>query len=571
MSLTSSMQIARSALITSQLGIQVTSQNMANAATPGYTRQIAMLQALRGRQTDPYNIGQGVAVSEVRRQIDDALQRRLWNGNSDEFSSAQQFNVLSQLETILNEGTEFDMSTQLSSFFNSWTEATTLLDSQPNIINQGESLAAFIRNMQGDLVQQREQLEDQIDSQVLRADSILDEIASINGTIANNEIGDAEASSLRDRRDQIVTELAQLMDVTVVETNSGGYDLYSGSTPIVQGTTNRGLEISRVTEGDTLTVRVQVKADSTPLPIESGSIGGLLASRDGAIDATLEKLDTLAAQLIFEVNKLHSTGVNEDWLTSATGTLQIASGDQILALNDPNNASFADLPYGPTNGSFTISVQNDNGTSSQVQIDIDLDGLTNAGVEGFSDDTTAEDIRSQLDAISGISASFDPSGRLVIDADPGFSYSFSEDTSGVLATMGVNSFFEGTSASTIAVRDDVTVMLGRMEGDQFVANGTALAIGNLTDKAADGLGGLSVSKFWAQQAQDIAVKTSRARTEANATRLVRESLDGQRAAVSGVSIDEESINLMTYQRQYQAAAQVVTTTQQMFDTLLTLV
>ncbi|MGV6814409.1 MAG: flagellar hook-associated protein FlgK, partial [Phycisphaerales bacterium] len=328
MSLTSSMQIARSALITSQLGIQVTSQNMANAATPGYTRQIAMLQALRGRQTDPYNIGQGVAVSEVRRQIDDALQRRLWNGNSDEFSSAQQFNVLSQLETILNEGTEFDMSTQLSSFFNSWTEATTLLDSQPNIINQGESLAAFIRNMQGDLVQQREQLEDQIDSQVLRADSILDEIASINGTIANNEIGDAEASSLRDRRDQIVTELAQLMDVTVVETNSGGYDLYSGSTPIVQGTTNRGLEISRVTEGDTLTVRVQVKADSTPLPIESGSIGGLLASRDGAIDATLEKLDTLAAQLIFEVNKLHSTGVNEDWLTSATGTLQIASGDQ---------------------------------------------------------------------------------------------------------------------------------------------------------------------------------------------------------------------------------------------------
>ena len=571
MSLTSSMQIARSALITSQLGIQVTSQNMANAATPGYTRQIAMLQALRGRQTDPFNIGQGVAVSEVRRQIDDALQRRLWNGNSDEYSSAQQFNVLSQLETILNEGTEFDMSTQLSSFFNSWTEATTLLDSQPNIINQGESLAAFIRNMQGDLVQQREQLEDQIDSQVLRADSILDEIASINETIANNEIGDAEASSLRDRRDQIVTELAQLMDVTVVETNNGGYDLYSGSTPIVQGTTNRGLEISRVTEGDTLTVRVQVKADSTPLPIESGSIGGLLASRDGAIDATLEKLDTLAAQLIFEVNKLHSTGVNEDWLTSATGTLQIATGDQILALNDPNNASFADLPYGPTNGSFTISVQNDNGTSSQVQIDIDLDGLTNAGIEGFSDDTTAEDIRSQLDAISGISASFDPSGRLVIDADPGFSYSFSEDTSGVLATMGVNSFFEGTNASTIGVRDDVTVMLGRMDGDKFIANGTALAIGNLTDKAADGLGGLSVSKFWAQQAQDIAVKTSRARTEANATRLVRESLDGQRAAVSGVSIDEESINLMTYQRQYQAAAQVITTTQQMFDTLLTLV
>ncbi len=75
MSLTSSMQIARSALITSQLGLQVTSQNMANAATPGYTRQIALLQAVRGRASDPFQIGQGVAVQDVRRQIDDALQR----------------------------------------------------------------------------------------------------------------------------------------------------------------------------------------------------------------------------------------------------------------------------------------------------------------------------------------------------------------------------------------------------------------------------------------------------------------------------------------------------------------
>ena len=96
-------------------------------------------------------------------------------------------------------------------------------------------------------------------------------------------------------------------------------------------------------------------------------------------------------------------------------------------------------------------------------------------------------------------------------------------------------------------------------------------MGELSTSAADGLNGLSVSKFWAQQAQDIAVKTSGARTNANAHRLVRESLDGQRAAVSGVSIDEESINLLQYQRQFQAAAQVITTAQQMFDTILSLV
>lgn len=564
MSLTSTINIARSALTTSQLGLQVSSMNMANAANPAYTRQIAMLEAIRGRVSDPYQIGQGVAVTEVRRQIDEALQRRLWAGNSAEFASAQQYGVLSQLETILNEGTEFDMSSQLSGFFNTWTEATTLLDSAATVRNQGEALASFIRNMRSDLVTQRRQIEDQIDAQVLRADAILDEIAGINRTISENEIGDAEASGLRDSRDALVTELAQLIDVTVVETNSGSYDIYSGSTPIIQGARNRGIEISRVTDDNgVLSVRVEIAADSTPLPVTGGSIGGLLASREGAIDATLEKLDTLSAQLIFEVNKLHSTGINADWLTTTGATLQVATSDQTLALNDPNNDSFADLPFAAVNGGFTITVRNANGSTETRRIDIDLDGLN-------GDDTSAEDIRAALDGIDGINASFDSSGKLQITSDSGYSFSFSEDSSGALAVMGVNSFFTGENASDIAVREGVEVMLGRMEGDQFVANGTAKLIGGLGDEAVDGLNGLGLKKFWSQHGTDIATQSASARNKANADSLIRESLDAQRASVSGVSIDEESINLLTYQRQYQGAAQVISTAQQMFDTLLAL-
>jgi flagellar hook-associated protein 1 FlgK len=572
MSLNSTINIARSALTTSQLGLQITSMNMANAANPSYTRQIARLQAIQGRVSDPFQIGQGVAVRDVQRQIDEALQSRLWSSNSSEVSSAQQYSVLSQLETILNEGTEFDMSSQLSSFFNTWTEATTLLDSQSTISNQGEALASYIRNMRSDLTIQRRQIEDQIDAEVLRADAILDEIAAINQTITENEIGESQASGLRDQRDALVTELSQLMDVSVFENNAGAYDIYSGSTPIIQGSRNRGIEIQRVTDDNgVLSVRIELGADSTPLPVSGGSIGGLLASRDGAIDATLDKLDQLASQLIFEVNKLHSTGINKDWLTSTSATLQVPVGDQTLALNDPNNDTFGDLPFSADNGGFTISVRNANGSSSTTRIDVDLDGLDNAGLPGFGDDTSAEDIRASIDAIDGISATFDPSGRLVIDAEPGYSFAFSEDSSSALAVMGVNSFFTGDNAADIDVRDDVEVMLGRMSPNgEFETNGTAKLIGQLADEAADGLGGLSINKFWSLQAQDVATRTSSARSKANADTLIRESLDAQRASVSGVSIDEESINLITYQQQYQGAAQVITTAQQMFDTLLAL-
>lgn len=577
MSLTSSLYIANSALTTSQVGLQVTSQNLANAATPGYTRQVALLQALRGRTTDPFMIGSGVGVNEVRRQIDSALQGRLWNANSEEYGNAQQLNVFNQLEAILNEGTEFDFSSELSSFFNTWSEATTLLDSASTVVNQGRSLSSFIQNIRSDLVDQRQQVENQIDSEVNRANALFSEIADINATISTSEIGQTEAGALRDRRDQIVTELAQLMEVTAVETNQGAYDIFIGSTPIVQGNRSRGVEIERQTTDGIVGAQVITSDNNDTLSVTSGSIGGLLNSRDGAIDETISKLDTIASNLIFEVNKIHSTGINEDWLTSALGTLQVSAANQTLPLNDPTNEDLAQLPYAPENGGFYVNIRNDDtGTSDQVWVPVDLDGIDTLGVASVADDTSAEDIRAAIEAAGGpsgpLTATFDPSGRLQITAAPGFSFSFSEDSSGALATLGVNTYFEGTDASDIAVREDVTVMLGRLAPDgSFSANENANLLGKLGEQAVEALGGQSISKFWSIQTQDVAVLASSARTKADSAFLVRQSLDGQRAAVSGVSIDEESINLMTYQRQYQGAAQIITTAQQMFDTLLTLV
>jgi flagellar hook-associated protein 1 len=580
MSLTSSLHIAQSALSTSQIGLQVTSQNLANAATPGYTRQVALLQAVRGSVTDPFIIGSGVAIHEVRRQIDTALQSRLWNANSEEFSNAQQLNVYNQLEAILNEGTEYDLSSELSSFFNVWSEATTLLDSSSTVVNQGHSIASFIKNMREDLLDQRQQIENQIDSQATQADALFSEIALINTTISGNEIGQTEASALRDRRDQIVTELSQLVEITTVETNQGGYDVFIGSTPIVQGNRSRGITIDRQTQNGTVNVTLNTADNNDTLTVTSGSIGGLLNSRDGAIDQTVEKLDRIASNLIFEVNKIHSTGINEDWLTTALGTLQVSAANQTLPLNDPANSDLANLPYAPSNGGFFINIRNDNtGSSDQIWVPVDLDGIDTLGTASVADDTSAEDIRAAIDAagdpagINGpLTATFDPSGRLQITAPTGYSFSFSEDSSGALATLGVNTFFQGTDSSDIAVRDDVNVMLGRLAPDgSFSANENANMMGKLGTQALEGLSGQNIEKFWSIQTQNVAVQAASARTQADASFLVRQSLDNQRAGVSGVSIDEESINLLTYQRQYQGAAQIITAAQEMFDTLLTLV
>lgn len=573
MSLTSAIHIANSALNTSQIGLQIASQNLANAATPGYTRNVAILQAVRGRISDPNLIGSGVAIQEVRRQIDQSLQNRLWNANSGEYAAAQRLNVFDQLETALNEGTEYDLSSNLAGFFNVWSEATTLLDSSSTLRNQAQTVTTFIRNLREDLLDQRQQIEEQIDAQARQANALLSEIASINETITTREAGSGQDGSLRDRRDQLVTELAQIMDVRVNENNQGSYDLYVGSTPVVQGTKSRGITVERETVNGTLTARVAVADNLDTIDVENGSLGGLLSTRSGAIDETLVKLDEIAANLIFETNKLHSTGINEDWLTSTSGTLQIASGNLALPLNDPANNDLADLPFSPVNGGFNVHIRNeDTGTSQQVFIPVDLDGIDTLNVPSVADDTSAEDIRAALNAIPGLNASFDATGRLEIDADTGFSFAFSDDSSGVLATLGVNSFLTGTGAGDIGVREGTEVMLGRLSADgTFEANGTAKLIGELGSQAVDALGGRSINSTWLIHAQEIAVGSSATRTEAQASMLVRENLDSQRAAVSGVSIDEESINMLSYQRQYQGAAQIITAAQEMFDTLISLV
>lgn len=577
MSLTAALQIARSALTTSQIGLQVAGNNLANATTPGYTRQVAMLNAIAGTKSDPFRIGRGVGVEGVQRKIDEALQSRLRASISDEFRAAELTGVFDQLEGILNELTENDLSSQLSSFFNVWSEATNLIDSASVVVQQGDQLAAAMQRLRHDLTGLRSQIENQIDANVQRADALLDEIATINGTITNAEVGQAQANALRDERERLIQELSSLIDVTTVEDSLGSVDVLVGSTPVVLGAQSRGLDVRRETVEGVLEVRVIVESSQDPLPVTGGSIGGLISSRDGTIDGVIEELDELAAQMIFEVNKLHATGANKEGLLATHSTLQLPVADRTLAFNDPNNNTLSNLPFAAVNGGFEVHVRNPTtGASDVVRIDIDLDGIDGTGQPGFDDDTTPEELRAALDAVDGISASWSPDGSLNIEAEQGFEFNFADDTSGVLGVLGVNAFFDGTNAADIGVRQELLdnpsgLMLGRFVDGEFVENGNALAIAGVRDVTLTALGGRTIESAWQDRVRNVSGKAATAKTDAAATQIVRESLEAQRGAVSGVSIDEESIDLLNYQRQYQGAARLITIADELLQELIALV
>lgn len=578
MSLTAAMLIGRSALTASQLGIQVAGNNIANVGTPGYSRQVAsFLPVGDGGTTAGNQSGRGVSVRDVRRQIDAALQNRMWNGAADEAASAQQHLTLSSLEATLGELTDNDFSSRLQGFFNIWSERANLSKSSSVVVQQAGQITDYLRKMQKDLGAIQSQIDAQLGSGVERADQLLTTIANLNVRISTSEGGQGLANSLRDQRDQVIGELSKLVDITAVDQADGSMNILIGSTPIVLAGHSRGMRFDMTEINGTLQVSVKAKDNSEFLDIQSGQIGALLSGRGTTVEQTGAALNKIASQLIFEVNKLHATGTNKDGLTATSGSLSFASADRSRALNDVYNTATSSLPFEAKSGGFYITVkQAGTNTSQTVRINVDLDGVDNTGAPGFGDDTSAEDIRAALGAIPGISATFDAEGKLQVSAQSGFSFSFSDDSSDALALLGVNSFFTGTNATNIAVRSDLVtdpnkLQVGRMVNGAFVENGTALELAKLQNQTLSELNGRTIGSMWADTVQGVGVAASAAKTASSAATSVRESLDAQRASLSGVSIDEESLNLLNFQHQYQAGARLIDISNQLLTTLMQIV
>jgi flagellar hook-associated protein 1 FlgK len=267
----------------------------------------------------------------------------------------------------------------------------------------------------------------------------------------------------------------------------------------------------------------------------------------------------------FEFNKLHTKGqglVGFDELTSVN-----AIGDATAALDE------AGLAFSPVTGHFQVLVHNIN-TPDKVTETHDIFIRLN----GLDDDTTLNDLVSELDAIDGISATITAAGKLEITADSsGTQFSFDGDTSGTLAALGLNTFFTGSTARDIGVNSELR---GLGNEAKFAASGggigrytdsdNALGMSKFLDQTIDSAGGLTVPDVYDRLVNSIAQGATVAGSVAEGFRVFEDTLDGQLAAVAGVNLDEEAINLITLQRIYQASARFIQTASEMLYVLIDL-
>ncbi|MDX1961651.1 MAG: flagellar hook-associated protein FlgK [Pirellulales bacterium] len=565
MSLFSSIQLAGSTLRAQQIGLQVTGQNIANANTPGYIREEVVFTPGPTQRLGNLLLGLGSRVQAIIQKSDKFLDERLRAANSEQAGTNVEKETYLQLEAFYGELGSTDLSTSLNNFFNTISEVLNQPESDAarNLVAlKGKTLTGDINRLARRVGDLRSDLNDRVAQNVDDVNRLLASIRTLNIQISNSEGGDVSASDavgLRDQRNQALTELSKLIDVQVEEQESGAVSVFAGGEFLVIDGLARSLTTKASSEDGLGVFDVRIAETDSPLNISSGELYGLIHSRDEVLANFLETLDNFSGALAFEFNKVFSSGQG---LTGYSTLTSHESVDSVTAALDATGLDFT-----PVNGSFALQVHNKRtGLTQTTEIRVDLNGLES--------DTSLADLAAQIDAINGVSATLTPERKLVIASDStDQEFTFGQDTSGALAALGINTFFVGNDASSLGINSIISAdpskfaaSLGGLGEDTK----NAVALAGFLDRPLESQAGTTLSDLYDRMTADLTQNSTIAQSAAEGALVFKENLQGQSLAISGVNLDEEAINMLRYQRVYQASAKFIQTLDELLQLLVTL-
>ncbi len=363
------LSIAKDALAAQQYGINVTGHNIANVNTPGFSRQTVVYEA---KEPAPYGgvlLGRGVDTTDVLRANDQFIENRLMQQKSTMFSSKEMENYMQVLESLFSEDSEMSISAMLSDFWNSWHDIANNPSRAPERIALYEHsilLSEQFNNLDADLRQLEMDLTGALSAGTERINQITSEIAQLNDQIAGMEIGRI-ANDLRDKRNTLISELSEYLDVKSFEQSNGSITVLTAKgCAMVHGNDSYELEMGG-DYGDRVLWEGSggSTVDITDY-ISNGKLGGWLDMRDDVVAKYKLDLDALAEEFIWTLNQQHSQGVGIKLFgVDLTGTYKTDSSGLLSTLTYGQKIDYTkDFRMWIDNGSGLTDVTVDMGISS---------------------------------------------------------------------------------------------------------------------------------------------------------------------------------------------------------------
>ena len=572
MSLLGALSLGGSSLAAQQTGLQVTGNNIANAGTVGYSRQSVDLTPGASNQiANGQYLGTGVTVEAIQRQANEAINSSLRDATSDQSASQTLDSLLSQVQSTFGTLNDGDLSAQMSNFFNSFS---TLANNPGNsaqqsvVVQAGVSLANYMQSLRSQLSSIGSTAQQQVSSLVTQANSLSQSIADVNKQIASSNAGaNGTDNNLLDQRDQDLSQLSQIMNIHAITQADGTVNVLVGSMPLVQGNVSRGVSSKQVTDASgNSTTQITFANNGDGMAVSGGQLGSLISAANTYLTPAVQTVDTMAAGLISAVNAVHTQGQGQTGFSTVTGTTQVL--DPTAALNGPAITTGINFP--PQNGTFNLYLTDTTtGEVTTKQVNVNLSG------QGTPDSLNS--LAANITAAGGgvVSATVNTNGTLTIaSTNNNVTFGFGQDTSGALSALGINTFFTGSNAADIGVNNVLLndpTKLASGQNNIAGSNTNAQALSLVGNAAVSQLGGQSLNDYYTGYVGNLAAHAKNASDDVTAQTTIVNSITAQQQAVSGVSMDEEAINLTRYQRAFEGSARFISVVDEMMQTVLGLV
>jgi flagellar hook-associated protein 1 FlgK len=309
--LTAGLEIARKALSSYQLALNVYGNNIANVDTPGFSRKRPVFGEAEAVQIPLGRIGLGVDTRTLERMRDiylDAAYRRE-NTAYARYESLDQ--CLSEVEMAFTEPSDTGLGDVLRDFWDAWQELANQPESATSrsyVVSRATSLCTTLGHMSSQLTRMRENIDSEVEGIVGDINSLARRIADLNGRIVESEVSGNEASDLRDKRDLLIDELSGLVEIQVFETDDGSASIRMGSETLVERKTVVSLGTSVRGDNNVAVTDVTLGKSGRVVQVTGGRLGGLIYGRDVTVPGYLARLDEIARTVVEEVNNLHRTG-----------------------------------------------------------------------------------------------------------------------------------------------------------------------------------------------------------------------------------------------------------------------
>ncbi len=585
------LSIAKDALAAQQYGIYVTGHNIANVNTPGYSKQRAVLEA---RDPAPFGgvvLGRGVNTTEITRNCDQVIENRVMQEKSDLYSFKGMESYMVALEGLFNENTDNSLSNILGDFWNRWHDIANSPSAVPERIalyEHSKLLSEQFNSLDVDLEQLRTDLTNTVDAGVGRVNEITSEIAGLNAEIIVMGV-DASANDLKDQRNVLCSELAEYIDMKVFQQEHDSFTIVSAKGVVfVDGDTSYDLEL------DGTSVKWQGsggnEVDITD-HISKGKLGGFLEMRDEVVAKYKQDLTELASEFIWAVNEQHSEGVGLKLFQpgeSVTGTYTTST-----TLEDLDYGAAADS-YVDYSGTLSLWIGDANGENLNA-VTIDLDSGLGDITASSSLAALRDSINAQIDATvyaDDVTASVSASGdAIVFTAGADDTFGFSDDNSNILAALGINTFFTGSTAGGIDINSTIASDKDYIAAAQIDSATGSFATGDNTNAQAiadlqysstqisewtydringntEGTSTATIEEYYHSLIGSLGIKASSIKRSSSFSENMVHELETMRDSISSVSLDEEMAQLMQYQHAYSAAAKLFSVADEMMQTLL---